>query len=143
MNKAPALENDVPRKTNSTLTPLKESNSNGVAVRYKRKLEFKSQVVDEYKQTALDGMKRALQKMEESDSFQTFGNFVAAELRKIPNKTEANIIQRRVQRKLLDYIDEYEMNSESRVNVASQTEHYNLIDYDPEDIGEVIYYDSS
>lgn len=105
-----------------------------MAVRNKRKFGIKSPAVDDYKQTALNGMKRALQKMEESYSFQTFGNFVAAELRKIPNKTEADVIQRKVQRKLLDCIDEYEISSKAiSNNVATQTEEYDPVDDDPAD----------
>lgn len=112
-----------------------------MAVWYKRKLELQAQAVVEYKRTALNGMKRALQKMEESDSFQAFGNFVATELRKIPNQTAANNIQRKVQRKLLDCIEDYEMCSKSSINASSQTEEYDLIEYDPDVSCDVSYYD--
>lgn len=59
---------------------------------------------------AIDGMQRALNKMEggEVDAFQTFGNFIASELRKIPDVAVANRIQRALTRNLMDLLDDAE-----------------------------------
>lgn len=40
------------------------------------------------------------------DSFQAFGNFVAAELRKLPDSLVANRIQRTLTRTLMDLLDQ-------------------------------------
>lgn len=43
---------------------------------------------------------------ETEDSFDTFGRFLASELRSIPNLTNAHKIQRKLQRLLIDCMDE-------------------------------------
>lgn len=65
----------------------------------------------DYKKIALQGMECALKKMTETDTFQTFGNFVAEELRKIPKPCDAHVIQRKIQRVLLEYWDNLEGSS--------------------------------
>ncbi|XP_058467109.1 uncharacterized protein LOC131440029 isoform X2 [Malaya genurostris] len=50
--------------------------------------------------------KRSVQKVEKIDSFQVFGNFVAEELRKIPDQVLANQVQRKLTRYLMDCMDE-------------------------------------
>lgn len=87
----------------------------GIAVRSKRKLELKATSTDDAKRTALEGMNKALKKMEENDSFQVFGDFIASELRKIPNKVDADRVQRKLQRTLLDFMDELDNNVHNNV----------------------------
>lgn len=67
---------------------------------------------DGTKKAALDAMNQALKKMNEemNDEFKIFGDFIAAELRKIPNKIDANRVQRKMQRMLLDFMDELDGN---------------------------------
>lgn len=60
---------------------------------------------------ALQGMERALKKMDEVDSYQVFGNFVAEELRKINNLATANKVQRKLTRVLMDCLDEVDGNT--------------------------------
>lgn len=78
----------------------------------KRKTQLPS-TVDETKKVAFDAMNQALKKMneEQNDEFKVFGDFIAAELRKIPNKVDANKVQRKMQRMLLDYMDELDGNT--------------------------------
>lgn len=78
----------------------------GDAARKKRKTVVKPTSVDDCKKVAMDAMNKALKKMDENDSFQVFGDFIASELRKIPDKTNADRIQRKMQRVLLDCMDE-------------------------------------
>lgn len=68
--------------------------------------------IDNSKSIALEGMQQALNKMNDIDSFEVFGNFVAAELRKIPNSTLANKTQRKIARFVLDCMDEVDDESE-------------------------------
>lgn len=48
---------------------------------------------------------------ETNDNFETFGRFLASELRSIPNPTDAHKIQRKLQRLLIDCMDELDANS--------------------------------
>lgn len=73
----------------------------------KRKRTSSEKNCDEYyKKAAFDGMQKALSKLDESDSFQTFGNYVASELRKISDIETANRIQRKLNRTLLDCFED-------------------------------------
>lgn len=63
------------------------------------------------KSIALQGMERALKKMDEVDSYQVFGNFVAEELRKIKDPAMANKVQRKLTRVLMDCLDEVDSNT--------------------------------
>lgn len=59
------------------------------------------------KKLAMDAMNQALRKMNEpDDEFKVFGDFIASELRKVANKNDAYRLQRKMQRVLLDYMDE-------------------------------------
>lgn len=66
-------------------------------------------------------MQRALEKMEEVDSFQVFGNFVAAELRKISNESLANQVQRKITRFVMDCMDEVDASTSKITTNTSQT----------------------
>lgn len=85
-----------------------------VDTRKKRKSEVKATPVDDCKKVAMDAMNKALKKMDESDSFQVFGDFIASELRKIPDKANAVRIQRKMQRVLLDAMDELDDSNTTR-----------------------------
>lgn len=52
-----------------------------------------------------DIQRRKSTRVSEHDHFQYFGNYVASELRRIPNPETANIVQRKVARFLLDCLD--------------------------------------
>lgn len=95
-------ENDMPK-------------ASGIAVRNKRKVELKPTSTIDAKKAALEGMNMALKKMEENDCFQIFGDFIASELRKIPSKVQADRIQRKLQRTLLDFMDELDDNAHNNV----------------------------
>ncbi|XP_058812572.1 uncharacterized protein LOC131677055 isoform X2 [Topomyia yanbarensis] len=56
--------------------------------------------------TTAGGEQQSVQKVEKPDSFQVFGNFVAEELRKIPDLVLANQVQRKLNRYLMDCMDE-------------------------------------
>lgn len=81
------------------------SKSTGVAVRNKRS-QSSAPPTDNYKKVAIEGMQRALKQMEEHDSFQVFGNYVASELRKIHNPDLANKVQRKIASFMLKCLDE-------------------------------------
>ncbi|XP_065076324.1 uncharacterized protein LOC135699894 [Ochlerotatus camptorhynchus] len=84
------------------------SSCNTTPVAKKRK---KTESSESLKVLAIEGMQRALNKMDgDVDSFQTFGNFVASELRKIPDSAVANRVQRTLTRNLIDLLDEAEYN---------------------------------
>ena len=82
------------------------SKRTGHTIGKKRRTTSEKESDEYYKKVALDGMQKALSRMDDEDSFQTFGNFVASELRKISNFETANRIQRKLNRALLDCIDE-------------------------------------
>lgn len=67
-------------------------------------------------------MERALKKMDEMDSYQVFGNYVAEELRKINNPNVANKVQRKLTRVLMDCLDEVEANAMSSTIVLTPEE---------------------
>lgn len=71
---------------------------------------------------ALKGMEKALKKMDEMDSFQTFGNFVAEELRKIPNVTLANKVQRKLTRYLMDCLDEVDATQQELITINNNNQ---------------------
>ncbi|XP_055525843.1 uncharacterized protein LOC129718788 isoform X1 [Wyeomyia smithii] len=54
----------------------------------------------------LASVQQSLQSMQKVDSFQVFGNFVAEEIRKIPEPVVANQVQRKLTRFLMDCMDE-------------------------------------
>ncbi|XP_053684032.1 uncharacterized protein LOC128734063 [Sabethes cyaneus] len=54
----------------------------------------------------LASLQQSLQNIQKVDSFQVFGNFLAEELRKIPDRTLANQMQRKLTRFLMDCMDE-------------------------------------
>lgn len=72
---------------------------------------------DPTKAIALEGMRTAIQKMTEVDSFQVFGSYVAEELRKIPDVNEANRLQRKLARVLIDSLDDMEAGTSSQYPV--------------------------
>lgn len=89
--------------------------SPAIASGVKRKIEPTTSA-DATKKVALNAMNQALKKMNEepNDEFKIFGDFIATELRKIP-KEQANKVQRKMQRVLLDFMDELDNNAISNV----------------------------
>ncbi|XP_053698242.1 uncharacterized protein LOC128745236 [Sabethes cyaneus] len=63
-----------------------------------------NQRIEEGRYVAIDSVQAAIAKLNENDSYQVFGNYVAAELRKLPRR-QANFIQRKLNRTLLDLLD--------------------------------------
>lgn len=55
----------------------------------------------------MDGLQRALKVMDNTDRYQIFGNYVASELRRLPDSS-ANRVQRKLARFLLDCVEEIE-----------------------------------
>lgn len=96
------------------------SKSTGIPDRKKR-AKLTAVPTDDCKSIALKGMQRALEKMEEVDSFQVFGNFVAAELRKISNESLANQVQRKITRFVMDCMDEVDASTSKITTNTSQT----------------------
>lgn len=63
---------------------------------------------DDTRQIAIKAMNAAIEKINQeptSDEFRIFGNFIACELRKIPDINNARRIQRKMQRVMLDEMD--------------------------------------
>lgn len=73
------------------------------------KCHVEVRTVDECTNTV--NVERARNKSDENESFQAFGNFVAETLRKIPNKSDANKIERKLQRTLLELLEELDAKS--------------------------------
>lgn len=63
-----------------------------------------------------------------NDEFQIFGDFVASELRKIPDKATARRVQRKLQRNLLDYMDDMDDDEPIENNDATAFE-YQVVKY--------------
>lgn len=72
--------------------------------RSRRTINESNERIEEGQYVALDSVQAAIAKLNENDSYQTFGNYVAAELRKLPRR-QANYIQRKLNRTLLDLLD--------------------------------------
>lgn len=96
--------------TNSTSTPK---------VKYGNRKPRRTQN-DEGKAVALNGLERALKVMDNTDSYQIFGNYVASELRRLPND-HANRVQRKIARFLLDCLEEID-EAENQLQAEEQGE---------------------
>ncbi|XP_055525915.1 uncharacterized protein LOC129718831 [Wyeomyia smithii] len=65
---------------------------------------------------ALTNVQQTVQSLQKVDSYQVFGNFIAEELRKIPEEKLANQLQRKLMRFLMDCLDEAEQSHEKSVH---------------------------
>lgn len=74
----------------------------------KRKRRKDDEESSSIKRVAIEALEKSLNVMENHDMFTDFGNFVASQLRAIPDVNVAKRIQRTVNRCLLDNIDKYE-----------------------------------
>ncbi|XP_055543943.1 uncharacterized protein LOC129729408 [Wyeomyia smithii] len=61
----------------------------------------------------LANFQQTVQSLQKVDSYQVFGNFIAEELRKIPEEKLANQVQRKLTRFLMDCIDEADRPAEN------------------------------
>lgn len=78
---------------------------------------------DDTRQIAIKAMNTAMEIINQepaSDEFQVFGNFIASELRKIPDINNARRIQRKMQRVLLDYMDEMDAQPQQVINYVDE-----------------------
>lgn len=78
---------------------------------------------DDTRQIAIKAMNTAKEKINQepaSDEFQIFGNFIASELRKIPDINNARRIQRKMLRVLLDYMDEMDAQPQQVINYVDE-----------------------
>lgn len=98
-------------------------NSNNNKINNEMKVSVSS--VDDIKLITLQGIEQTLKKTNDVDSFQIFGNFIAEELRKIPNQQTANKIQRKLTRTLMDCLDEMEDQQNTSTLVIIKEENMN------------------